>query len=269
MIDIMLKNIIPFSLIAIVFLFSSCDSNKEEKQFVADFAAIVKNGDRTKLKKVYPDFNSVDSLAFEYNADSVSVETSEAEGKFIVKLNSKQSMIIEKSAEGGFTILKSYGLFAYESGVMEFCKALGCYDETLSDKENSERMNDKDFIGLLLLKADDFLKKNVRIEQRTHYNKVGISVYNNTGSVLPKDYYAVTVGVYFRGDGPASLESTQSYSEEDIPNGGSSHFFVNQTVDDLTYVEAEITCTAYDISSLQKVYKPTGDEYEKYQKGEL
>ena len=263
-----MKKIIILGLVALTIMSTSCESNKEVKQFASDFAAIVKNGDRTKLEKMYPDFNSVDSLAFEYNADSVSVETSEAEGKFIVKLNSKQSMIIEKSAEGGFTILKSYGLFAYEPGVMEFCKALGCYDETLSDKENSERMNDKDFIGLLLLKADDFLKKNVRIEQRTYYNKVGINIYNNTGINLPKDCYAVTVGVYFRGDGPASLESTQTYSEEDIPNGGSSHFFVNQTVDDLTYVEAELTCNAYDMSSLQKIYKPTGDEYEKYQKGE-
>ena len=264
-----MKKTTIFGLTALVMMLSSCESYTEEKQFVADFAETVKSGDRTKLEKIYPDFNPIDSMAYEYNADSISVETSEAEGKLIVKLNSKQSMIIEKSAEGGFTILKSYGLFAYEPGVMEFGKALGCYDETLSDKENSERMNDKDFLGLLILKADEFLKKNVRVEQRTYYNKVGISVFNNTGFVLPKGCYAVSVGVYFRGDGGGTLESSQSYSEEDIPNGGSSQFFVKQEVDDLSYVEAEITCNAYDMASLQKIYKPTGEEYKKYQEGGL
>lgn len=262
----MKKNIL-FGLTVLVMMLSSCESYTEEKQFVADFAAAVKSGDKAKLAKMYPDFSPADSLACEYNADSVSVETSEAEGKLIIKLNTKQSMIIEKSAEGGYTILKSYGLFAYEPGVIEFGKALGCYDETLSDKENSERMNDKDFIGLLILKADDFLKKNVRVEQRTYYNKVGISVFNNTGFVLPKGCYVVNVGVYFRGDGGGSLESSQSYSEEDIPNGGSSQFFVKQEVDDLSYVEAEIACKAYDMESLQKIYKPTGEEYKNYQKG--
>ena len=252
-----MKKKILFGLTALVMMLSSCESYTEEKQFVADFAAAVKSGDKTKLEKIYPDFSSMDSLACEYNADSISLEASEAEGKLIVKLNSKQSMIIEKAAEGGFTILKSYGLFAYEPGVMEFGKALGCYDETLSDKENSERMNDKDFLGLLVLKADEFLKKNVRIEQ------------NNTGFVLPKGCYAVSVGVYFRGDGGGTLESSQSYSEEDIPNGGSSQFFVKQAVDDLSYVEAEITCNAYDMASLQKIYKPTGEEYNKYKKGGL
>ena len=264
-----MKKKIIFGLTALVMMLSSCESYTEEKQFVADFAAAVKSGDKTKLEKIYPEFSSMDSLACEYNADSISVEASEAEGKLIVRLNSKQSMIIEKSAEGSITILKSYGLFAYEPGVVEFGKALGCYDETLSDKENSERMNDKDFIGLLILKADEFLKKNVRIEQRTHYNKVGISVYNNTGLDLPKGCYAISVGVYFRGDGGGTLESSQSYSEEDIPNGGSSQFFVKQEVDDLSYVEAEITCNAYDMESLQKIYKPTGEEYKNYQKGGL
>ena len=262
-----MKRKILFGLTALVMMFSSCESYTEEKQFVADFAAAVKSGDKTKLEKIYPDFSSMDSLACEYNADSISVETSEAEGKLIVKLNSKQSMIIEKSAEGGFTILKSYGLFAYEPGVMEFGKALGCYDETLSDKENSERMNDKDFIGLLILKADEFLKKNVRVEQRRHYNKVGINVYNNTGFVLPKGCYAISVGVYFHSDAGPQLESSQSYSEEDIPNGGSSHFFLKQAVDDMLDVEAEITCNAHDMASLQKIYKPTGEEYKNYQKG--
>ena len=262
-----MKKTTIFGLTALVMMLSSCESYKEEKQFVADFAAAVNSGDEAKLEKIYPDFSSMDSLACEYNADSISVEKSEAEGKLIVKLNSKQSMIIEKSAEGGITILKSYGLFAYEPGVVEFGKALGCYDETLSDKENSERMNDKDFIGLLVHKADEFLKKNVRIEQRTYYNKVGISVFNNTGFVLPKGCYTVNVGVYFRGDGGGTLESSQSYSEEDIPNGGSSQFFVKQEVDDLSYVEAEITCNAHDMASLQKIYKPTGEEYNKYQKG--
>lgn len=264
-----MKKTTIFGLTALVIMFSSCESYTEEKQFVADFAAAVNSGDEAKLEKIYPDFSSMDSLACEYNADSISVEKSEAEGKLIVKLNSKQSMIIEKSAEGGITILKSYGLFAYEPGVVEFGKALDCYDETLSDKENSERMNDKDFIGLLVHKADEFLKKNVRIEQRTYYNKVGISVFNNTGFVLPKGCYTVNVGVYFRGDGGGSLESSQSYSEEDIPNGGSSQFFVKQEVDDLSYVEAEITCNAHDMASLQKIYKPTGEEYKKYQEGGL
>ena len=262
----MKKNIL-FGLTAMVMMLSSCESYTEEKQFVADFAAAVKSGDKTKLEKIYPEFSSMDSLACEYNADSISVEASEAEGKLIVKLNSKQSMIIEKSAEGGFTILKSYGLFAYEPGVMEFGKALGCYDETLSDKENSERMNDKDFLGLLILKADEFLKKNVRVEQRRHYNKVGINVYNNTGFVLPKGCYAISVGVYFHSDAGPQLESSQSYSEEDIPNGGSSHFFIKQAVDDMLDVEAEITCNASDMASLQKIYKPTGEEYKNYQKG--
>lgn len=263
-----MKKIIIFGLVALTIMSTSCESNKEVKQFASDFAAVVKEGDINKVKQMYPDVSEYDSLAIAFNADSVFVEKAEADNQFVVKLNSEQSMTVEKGQDGKFRVVKSNGVFAYKPGVVEFGKALGCYDPSLSDKENYERMNDKDFIGYLFLKAEDFLKKNVRIEQRTYYNKVGINIYNNTGINLPKDCYAVTVGVYFRGDGPASLESTQTYSEEDIPNGGSSHFFVNQIVDDLTYVEAEFTCNAYDMSSLQKIYKPTGDEYEKYQKGE-
>ena len=128
-----------FGTIAILLVFASCDKYKDVKLFVADLASVIEKGDTATIEQMYPDVTAADSLTITYNADSVFIEPSVAENQYEVKLNDEQSVLVEKNQEGQFHVLESKGLFAYDAKLKEFYLALGCYDPTLSDKENADR----------------------------------------------------------------------------------------------------------------------------------
>lgn len=264
----MMKKIFLLGLTATVFMFTSCENYKEVKQFAADFADVIKGGDRAKIIELYPDLGESDSLSVAFNADSVSVEETEVENQFVVQLNSNQSMTVEKNEEGKFHVLKSKGLFVFAPELMEFCKALGCYDTTLCDKENAERMRDPVFVDYLNEKAGEIIKNKVHVKQNIYYTdyyigKVDVAISNETGFDLPKGSYVVKAKEYFQGDGPAFLQSIHEYSE-DIAKGEIGHYIVPVTIDDLTRVEASLEVKRVDMDMLQKIYRPTGNEYQDY-----
>lgn len=264
----MMQKVFLLGLAATVFMFSSCDSNKEVKQFAADFSEVVSGGDKARIEKLYPDVGVSDSLSIAYNADSVSIESTENENQFVVRLNSKQSMTVEKDKDGLYHVVRSYGLFAYDSGVVEFAGALGCYDAKLSDKENAERMGDSVFVDYLNVKAEECIKEKVRLEQKDYWvdnatEKVSIAIYNETELDLPKGSYVVTAKVYFQGDGPAILQSSYEYSEA-IAKGDAAYYVVPATIDEMTYVKSSFSLNRVDMCMLLKIYRPTGSEYQDY-----
>ena len=266
-----MNKIVLFGIFAITLFFASCDSNKEVKQFAAEFASAVDKGDKAAIEKMYPDASAASSLTVVYNADSVSVEATENENQYVVNLNGKQSIVVEKKQEGQFSVLKSKGLFEYEPGVQEFCQALGCYDPALSDKDNAARMNDSSFVEYMNTRVAEEIKKHVRLEQKRYRggdeeSKISINIYNDSEFDLPQGSYVVTAKVYFQGDGRPSLTATHKFSEENIAKGETVFFVVPTPVSELVseWVEEEFSLNKLDMTMLSKLYKPTGDEYANY-----
>jgi len=264
----MKKSIVILGLTATVLWFASCDSNKEVKQFAADLAEAVKGGDKAKVEMMYPDVSESDSLSITFQADSVVVEKTETDNQYVVKLNSLQSMTVEKDQEGKLRVLNSKGLFAYEPGVVEFCRSVGCYDDALCDKDNSERMRDSAFVDYLNAKAEEIIKSKVRLEQKDYWvdyatEKVSIAIYNDSEFDLPDGSYVVTASVYFQGDGPAFLRSSHEYSEA-IAKGDAAYYVVPATIDEMTYVRSSFALNHADMNALQRLYHPTGNEYQDY-----
>lgn len=264
----MLKKVLMLGLTATVSFFASCDSNKEIKQFATDFSDVVNGGNIAKIRKLYPDVGISDSLSIAYDADSMSIEPTEKENQFVVRLNSKQSMMVEKDKDGQFYVVNSYGLFAYDPDILEFVAALGCYDTTLSDKENAGRMRDSAFVDYLNVKAANIIKKNVRLEQKDYWvddatEKVSIAIYNETEFDLPRGSYVVTAKVYSQGDGPAFLRSSHEYTET-ITRGDAAYYVVPAIIDEMTYVRSSFSMNRVDLYVLWKIYRPTGSEYQDY-----
>jgi hypothetical protein len=258
-------------ILTLLLLFASCNSNKEVKLFVDNFASAIEKGEKTTIEQMYPDAIEANSLQIAYNADSVSIESNGKENQYVVNLISNQSIIVEKKQDGQFCVLESKGLFAYESGLKDFCKALGCYDPTLSDKDNAERMRDSSFVEYLNTVVADVVKDKVRLEEKEGGNWENIIfsciVHNETEFDLPKDSYVLTGKVYHDSDCGPALVSTYKFSDKTIDKGETVEFVFPERFGYLVYsAEWDFVMKKTDMTTLQKIYKPLGNEYQTYSK---
>ena len=272
-----------FGTIAILLVFASCDKYKDVKLFVADFASAIEKGDTATIEQMYPDVTAADSLTITYNADSVFIEQSVTENQYEVKLNDEQSVIVEKVQEGQFHVLESKGLFAYDAKLKEFYLALGCYDPTLSDKENAVRMSDSLFLEYLNnYIAQEKILPRISLEDKEHAPenllnvKYTILVKNETQFDLPKESFFIMSQLFWVSDMGNFLGKTYYFSDQDINKGESVVYdFPERHDGDLWYVKSKFFMKKLDLSMLQKIYTPTGYEYNKYmqisdeEKGEI
>ena len=137
------------------------------KQFVAQFAQAVAAGDRQTICNFYPDAADADSLNFSYDEDTLQViENNENEWK-VTGVEGKEIIIARKEGEKTLYIKESHGVFAYPDTLFTMAKGTGWYDASLNDKQNAERLSDKDFISWMNKKSKQDLKSKLKVTKAT------------------------------------------------------------------------------------------------------
>ncbi len=147
--------------------YSHSTGDKDVKELVALFAKAVAAGDRQTISNLYPDAATADSLNFSYDEKSLQViENNENEWK-VTGFGDKELIIAKNEADKTLYIKESHGVFAYPDTLFTMAKGTGWYDKNLNDKQNAERLSDKDFISWMNKKALKELKNKVKITKAT------------------------------------------------------------------------------------------------------
>ncbi len=141
--------------------------DKDVKELVALFAKAVAAGDRQTISNLYPDAASADSLNFSYDEKSLQViENNENEWK-VTGVGDKEIIIAKKEGDKTLYIKESHGVFAYPDTLFTMAKGTGWYDKNLNDKQNAERLSDKDFISWMNKKAMKGMKDLIKVTKAT------------------------------------------------------------------------------------------------------
>ena len=144
--------------------YSQTSDEREIKQFVEKFAKAVELGDKQAIRNLYPNCNA-DSLEFKYDKNNIQIERKENE--WIVSIAEDKEIFIAKNAENKLYAKDSRGLFVYPDSLFLIAKRTGWYDTSLTDKQNSERLMDTDFISWLNNRVKKEFQSNIKITKAT------------------------------------------------------------------------------------------------------
>ena len=144
--------------------YSHSKGDQEVRQFVEQFAKAVETGDNKAIYNLYPNCNA-DSLEFKYDKNSIQIERKENE--WIVSIAEDKEIFIAKNAENKLYAKDSRGLFVYPDSLFLIAKRTGWYDTSLTDKQNSERLMDTDFISWLNNRVKKEFQSNIKITKAT------------------------------------------------------------------------------------------------------
>ena len=144
--------------------YSHSKGDQEVRQFVEQFAKAVETGDNKAIRNLYPNCNA-DSLEFKYDKNNIQIERKENE--WIVSIAEDKEIFIAKNAENKLYAKDSRGLFVYPDSLFLIAKRTGWYDTSLTDKQNSERLMDTDFISWLNNRVKKEFQSNIKITKAT------------------------------------------------------------------------------------------------------
>ena len=137
--------------LSLLFL-TSCDKNKEVKQFATDFAAAVQSGNKSEITKMYPGAASADSLVFTFDAEKAEIEELESGGWKVVLGEGKDIFIVKNEADGTLSIKDSHGVFFIPDSKKDFALKTGWIEKGMSDIQILERFLDTGFEASLIEK---------------------------------------------------------------------------------------------------------------------
>lgn len=109
------------------------------KYFVEKLAA----NQLDSLKAGYPDIVKADSIV-PVQSDSIMVVES-APGEYDMTLAEGIMLKVSRSDDGTISVTESKGLFAFPADKIDIAKKTGMWDESLSDVQLNERMQDEEF----------------------------------------------------------------------------------------------------------------------------
>ena len=270
-------------LLSLLFL-TSCDKNKEVRQFATDFAAAVQSGNKSEIAKMYPDAAKADSLSFAFDAERAEIETLDDGSIKITLGDGKDIVLVKNDGDDGMKVKASHGVFAYPSDRLDLAKKTGQWKEGLNDVEQNERMADTLFVKYLkdIIIAD--LKNNVKVTQSkcTGYdmNKLqgicSVVVSNHGERPIEGDEYVVTAKLYDQTNGMYDFElgrriagsvgycGSRTLTGKPIPANGEASYTFRY---DVGAYPTDPVCTISlnpKIENIMDSYQSTGREYEEY-----
>lgn len=253
-----------FSTIAILslVLFTSCDKNKEVKQFMTDFAAAVTAKDKATIEKMYPDAAKADALDFSFDAEKAQIEELEGGGWKVVLGEGKEIVIVKNEADGTLSIKESHGVFAFDADAVKFSEALGCYDPKLCDKDNAERLADTLFTKSIMENIEKSLSQNLRVVDKWEGN---FAVINDNEFDIAGSLYTVVAKSFFSSDAGLLGGKTYTVEGKDVAQKSSVNMSVPGEWGELDEFKYSIKLNT-NAEALLKLYQPTGKEYEEYLK---
>lgn len=255
---------------------SSCSGDKGKvEKLVEELATAVRDGDKAAISKLYPEAAIADSLAFSFNADSMSVENQEKEDSYCVKVGNSVELFVGKDEAGGqFVVKDSRGIIAYPSPKYNFAVKTGWLDPKLTDVENARRLADKEFVNYLAEKMAGDIRQKVyakaisEVHMAIHGATYEIDVRNDNDFDLPGDAYVVTAtlwGFDFDTYQQVKTNTKKEFSGNTVPSHGNCRYKIPGDID-FEYEEwkAEVNINMTPEQMLYQFMKPTGKEYADY-----
>lgn len=252
-------------------LLASCSKYGDVKQFVTDFAATVTTGDKAAIQKMYPDAALADSLAIDFQKDSLQVE--ENGDTFVVHLNANSSMSIVKDEEGELKIADSHGLFAYAADRMVFGLKTGWITPDMNDGEIARQFSDTTFVKYLATKTVEEIKSQFRVKGISYNYSSGQMVYDKyyggmapavlvNANVINQSEYEISGSDYQVYVGYSRFN--QTFPGKDMKPGETQTFTLKASPQEAMGT-ASVRFMLSDEELLAKYFTPKGGEYEEYQ----
>ncbi len=264
----MKKKVIIGALMALLLLSCSGNGEKAVRDYALQFAKAVSSGDSSSVVKMYPDAALADSLALSFVEDSLKIESNEKGDSILIHYTSDIWVRALKDENDSLRIISSRGLFVYNADVMEFANSTGQFNSSLTDLENAERMNDKEFKPWLIKKHIKTAAEKFKVvgKPRVLYGEPAMST-TVTWEVTVKSTSDQPISgadykVYFKGENKTE-PINWSENGEDVPPKGSVNIMTlggMWTLVNSAYVNTTLSEEAY----FNKYFKPTGKEYEEF-----
>ena len=228
------------------------------------------------IKDTYPDIVKSVSLV-PVKSDTIIVVESEP-GKFDVTLAEGITLKVNRSEEGQITVVESKGLFAFPEDKVKLAKKTGMWDDSLSDAQLAERMNDKDFFNWVKKNKTVNTSGIIQIGKFTRSGGKGYYTLKNTTDVpISGSDYSISISSsypVYDPEMPNAVDhwATKNSSEsgKDLSPNGTAQVYSNiarTRVNDDAGPEKEIKGIKWKLSQEQmqeKFASFTGKEYQEY-----
>lgn len=254
-------------------LLCSCDGKKKEVEtFATNFARNVEDGDIEALKSVYPQIEEADSIALEFNPDSLKVDKTDKENVYSIYYGNGVSATVSMKDDGSMEVTETKGIFAYPDAKEEFAKNIGALKGDLTDSDKAKRMTLVDFIAEDIYHNYSEKRKHAIVNKGATITKdimfmmdAGSGYYtlmNTTDEPIKGDEYTITwEDIYLA----AMVDETNHRVEtgKDIPAHGTVKIpfqFSGHSQSSIT----KITMKELSNEEFMKTYTPKGNEYKEY-----
>lgn len=247
------------------------------KEFVADFAEKASKNQIDSLRMVYPGIEYADSVALKYVEDGIVIINSKDKKTFEILLSPDVRMFVEKNGDGHLQVTDTKGLFLFPVDKLNIAKKTGMWNESLSDKELSNRIKDDEYFDYLNrirhIDKDDILTVNTNLtsfgDDLSWGDRGFYTITNHTNQTIAGTDYMLN----FRDEHtlPFMAATYNSYSEpgKEIPphgiikiegswdHAGSGHYEEDHHLIGVTMLLSS--------EELQEKFAPfTGKEYQQY-----
>lgn len=191
------------AILAIILLLSSCGSGKpapeeEVRVYGKYFVEKLASNQLDSLKSSYPDITAADSIAA-FKSDTILV-TETSQGKYDVKLAEGVVLKATRSEDGVIQVTSSKGVFTFRSDLVDLARKTGMWQDSLSDKQLSERMKDEEFFKQIRNNNKNRLSKLLVIGKSPGYPGGNQSVTNKSDKTIDGSDYNIVKAMYIRGN---------------------------------------------------------------------
>ena len=209
-----MKKIFSFCFVIILLVtMASCGPKPEEqvKDFAVKFGDFVNTSQKDSIQKYYPDFELTDSLAT-VPVGNITVTPQETEGVYLIEYSPESTMIVSMSQNGKIIVDKSKGILAFLPDKIDLAKKTGMWDDSLSDSELAERMNDEEFLNFISKKINFNPNKILTVGKNFNHT------YREEDMPVDYGYYTITNNTndtIYASDYKMNFKDEYSYCEEE------------------------------------------------------
>lgn len=165
-------------------------------EFANFFIDLVSRNEKDSIYAYYQDILKADSISFTPTGEPFKIADL-ADGTYEIIYSPALRVIVGKDDKGNFSVLKTYGLFAYDSLRMDLARRSGMLTDTVTDLMLSQRIKDDEFFKYLEERAQVRNEDILEIGEPVYYSEDGfagrIPILNRTDTVVEANEYVINM----------------------------------------------------------------------------
>ena len=240
-------------------------ASEQMYQFAVKFADMASKDMVDSLAAYYPDITVADSITLEFSPENIVITPVDNKGKYKINLNGQASLTAEIDDDGKISVTSSHGLFSFPEDKKRIALKTGMLDDSVSDKEFSNRIKDDEFFKhidkLISEKKKNIIGVGKYVDTSTpqFYGSGEQTLTNNTDTVIDGSDYVMLI----KYEIASVWEESTSYSTrpgETIP----SHSSITIELDGAKHSWEEMVgfkMLIPDADVMEKYISFTGNEY--------